>query len=242
MSDKWERDEAVSFQQCVFADKFTEDEARDFLSPANTDNLLLWGLPGTGKTTIAKAIAQGRCSTAALTEDGLIFLNCKDKEVAKKLNSKWLLGWYNLAHFYSNCPVLIIDELDELSGMQQRELTAFIDWSNSDGLRSMILATTNVKVSDRIATSKVFSPALVSRFNTQLEVRPQAPSNFVPLVQSKLACAGLHVGRDKVLELITAQLPIKTTTVDFRPIQTAVNKTIRNANPPPKTKPPLRLV
>lgn len=245
MTKLWLRDEHVMIDECIFADDYIEGDVRDFLTPACTDNLLLWGLPGTGKSAVVKAIAYGRYGTTELQEQGVVALNCKDKEQAKQLNSKYLRGCYNFAIHNSNCPILIIDELDELTDAQQRELTAFIDFSSSGKLRSMVLATTNVDLRDRTASAKAFSPALLSRFNTRLEMRQQLPADLLPLAQRKLQAANVSFDEAGLLNVLTRHCDLTSTTIDIRTVQTVVNKLIlrstKTSNQPP-TKPSLRLV
>jgi replication-associated recombination protein RarA len=245
MAEQWPRDEFIQLSDCVFSDDYVEEEVRDFLSPATTDNLLLWGLPGTGKSTVAKAIAYGRYGTTQLEEKGVTIFNCKDKEQAKRFNSKSLMGSFGYAHLNSNCPVLIIDELDELSDAQQRELTAFIDRSNSGQLRSMVLATTNVDLRDRTATAKAFSAALLNRFETRVEMRPQRPEQLLSLAKRKLSAAGVFFEDQDLLEVLRKQCDLSSNTIDIRTVRTVVNKLIRRStssseSPPPK--PSLRLV
>jgi replication-associated recombination protein RarA len=245
MTKQWQRDEHVMLDECVFADDYVAEDVRDFLSPANTDNLLLWGLPGTGKSTVIKAIAYGRYGTTKLQELGVTVINCKDKEQAKQLNSKHLRGCYNFAILNSVCPMLLIDEIDELTDFQQRELTAFIDFSTTGQLRSMVLATTNVDLRDRTARDKAFSGALLSRFNTKLELRQQPPARFLPLAQRKLSAANVSFEENALLDVLTKHCEPTSTTIDIRTVQTVVNKLIRRSTerfkePPPK--PSLRLV
>jgi len=245
MTELWLRDEHVMFEECVFADDYVEEEVRDFLSPACTDNLLLWGLPGTGKSAIVKAIAYGRYGTTEVEELGAIVLNCKDKEQAKQLNSKYLKGCYNFAIHNSDCPILIIDELDELTDTQQRELTAFIDFSSSGERRSMVLATTNVDLRDRTASAKAFSAALLSRLNTKLEMQQQPPSRILPLAQRKLNAAQVSIEDSALLDVLTKHCAQTSTTIDIRTVQTVVNKLIRQSartSIQPPHKPSLRLV
>lgn len=245
MNAQWQRDEQVMFEDCVFADAYVEEELRDYLSPATTDNLLLWGLPGTGKSTVAKAIAYERYGTVELKENGVELLNCKDKEQAKKLKSDWLRNWYNFAHWNSNCPVLILDEIDELSDAQQRELTAFIDFSNSGSLRSMVLATTNIDLRNTNLRKKSFSDALLSRFNAKLELRQQAPESLLQLAQRKFLNAGIIRSDNDVLMALTKQCDATSQTLDIRTVQSFVNKSIRRSKTskkPPSAKPDLKLV
>ncbi len=245
MTKQWQRDEHVMLDECVFADDFVEQDVRDFLSPATTDNLLLWGLPGTGKSTTVKAIAYGRYGTTDLQEQGVVMLNCKDKEQAKRLNSRWLKSSFNFAVHNSDCPILIIDELDELTDAQQRELTAFIDFSALGQLRSMVLATTNVNLHDRTAREKAFSDALLSRFNARLEIRQQPPERFLPLAQKKLAAAGVVRADASLLDVLIKHCDPTSTTIDIRTVQSVVNRLIRRSAEPPDnlpTKPNLRVV
>ncbi|MCA0045113.1 ATP-binding protein [Celeribacter litoreus] len=245
MTKQWECDEQVLFDECVFADNYVEQEVRDFLSPDTTDNLLLWGLPGTGKSTVVKAIAFERYGTTDLQEHGVTVFNCKDKEQAKRFNSKFLRNSLDFACLHSDCPLYIIDELDELSDAQQRELTAFIDFSNSGQLRSMVLATTNVDLHDQTAREKAFSSALLSRFNTKLEMRQQPPNRLLALAQKMLHRAGVAYEDEALLEVLNMHCDLTSKTLDIRTVQTVVNKLIRrrkvpSENPPPK--PSLRLV
>ena len=229
MTKLWLRDEHVMINECIFADDYVKEDVWDFLSPACTDNLLLWGLPGTGKSAVVKAIAYERYGTTELQEEGVVVLNCKDKEQAKKLNSKYLRGCYSFAIHNSNCPILIIDELDELTDAQQRELTAFIDFSSSGKLRSMVLATTNVDLRDSTASAKAFSPALLSRLNTRLEMRQQLPADVLPLARRKLQAANVSFDDAGLLNVLTAHCDPTSKTIDLRTVQTVVNKLIRRS-------------
>lgn len=229
MTKLWLRDEHVMIDECIFADAYVEEDVRDFLSPTCTDNLLLWGLPGTGKSAVVKAIAYERYGTTELQEEGVVVLNCKDKEQAKKLNSKYLRGCYSFAIHNSNCPILIIDELDELTDAQQRELTAFIDFSSSGKLRSMVLATTNVDLRDSTASAKVFSPALLSRLNTRLEMRQQLPADLLPLAQRKLQAANVSCDDAGLLNVLAMHCDPTSKTIDLRTVQTVVNTLIRRS-------------
>lgn len=245
MTKLWQRDEQIAFEDCVFADDHVAEDVRDFLSPACTDNLLLWGVPGTGKSAIVGALASARADGAALKDAGVGSLDCKNKKDAQRLNSNWLDGWFNYAHFQSQSPILILDELDELSDAQQRELTAFINRSNSGTLRSTIMATTNVDLHDRKQRSKNFSAALLSRFNTKLEIRPLPPSQLLPTAQRKLMRAGVILEDDVLLSVLEKNLQLDATRMDFRQVQTVVNKLIRRSNQTAgnrPTKPQLKLV
>lgn len=245
MTKYWLRDEHVILDECIFADDYVEEEVGDFSSPPCTDNLLLWGLPGTGKSAVVKAIAYERYGTTDLQKLGAIVLNCKDKEQAKQLNSKYLKGCYNFATLNFDCPILILDELDELTDTQQRELTAFIDFSSSGNLRSMVLATTNVDLWDRTASAKAFSAALLSRFNTKLEMRQQQPARFLPLAQRKLNAAQVSIDEKALLDVLTKHCAQTSTTIDIRTVQTVVNKLIRRSaktSKKPPSKPSLQLV
>jgi predicted AAA+ superfamily ATPase len=83
MTKLWLRDEHVMINECIFADAYVEQDVRDFLIPACTDNLLLWGLPGTGKSAVVKAIAYERYGTTDLQDENVVVLDCKDQEQAK---------------------------------------------------------------------------------------------------------------------------------------------------------------
>jgi hypothetical protein len=237
MTKLWLRDEHVMIDECIFADDYVEEDVWDFLSPACTDNLLLWGLPGTGKSAVVKAIAYERCGTTDLQDENVVVLDCKDQEQAKQLNSKYLKGCYNWAGHTSHCPIFILDELDELTDAQQRELTAFINFSSSGERRSMVLATTNVNLRDSTASAKAFSGALLSRFNTKLQMRQQLPADVLPLAQRKLQAANVLFDDAGLLDVLTAHCDPTAMTIDLRTVQTVVNKLILRSTTTPKQRP-----
>ncbi|AGI74400.1 putative AAA-type ATPase [Octadecabacter arcticus 238] len=235
--------------ECIFADAYVEEDVWDFLSPACTDNLLLWGLPGTGKSAVVKAIAYERYGTTDLQDENVVVLDCKDQEQAKQLNSKYLRGWYSWARLNSNCPILILDELDELTDAQQRALTAFINSSSLDDRRSMVLATTNVdlrdSLRDRTASAKAFSDALLSRFNTKLQMQQQLPADVLPLAQRKLQAANVLCDNAGLLDVLARHCDPTSKTIDLRTVQTVVNKLIRRSTTTakkPPSKPSLQLI
>jgi replication-associated recombination protein RarA len=245
MTKLWLRDEHVMINECIFADAYVKEDVRDFLSPACTDNLLLWGLPGTGKSAVVKAIAYERYGTTDLQDENVVVLDCKDQEQAKQLNSKYLRGWYSWARLNSNCPILILDELDELTDAQQRALTAFINSSSLDDRRSMVLATTNVDLRDRTASAKAFSDALLSRFNTKLQMRQQLPADVLPLAQRKLQAANVLCDNAGLLDVLARHCDPTSKTIDLRTVQTVVNKLIRRSTTTakkPPSKPSLQLI
>jgi replication-associated recombination protein RarA len=245
MTKLWLRDEHVMIDECIFADDYVEEDVWDFLSPACTDNLLLWGLPGTGKSAVVKAIAYERYGTTDLQDENVVVLDCKDQEQAKQLNSKYLRGWYSWARLNSNCPILILDELDELTDAQQRALTAFINSSSLDDRRSMVLATTNVDLRDRTASAKAFSGALLSRFNTKLQMRQQLPADVLPLAQRKLQAANVLFDDAGLLDVLARYCDPTSKTIDLRTVQTVVNKLIRRSTTTakqPPSRPGLQLV
>ena len=229
MTKLWLRDEHVMINECIFADDYVKEDVWDFLSPACTDNLLLWGLPGTGKSAVVKAIAYERYGTTDLQDENVVVLDCKDQEQAKQLNSKYLRGWYSWARLNSNCPILILDELDELTDAQQRAFTAFINSSSSGERRSMVLATTNVNLRDSTASAKAFSGALLSRFNTKLQMRQQLPADVLPLVRRKLRAANVLFNNAGLLDVLARYCDPTSTTIDLRTVQTVVNKLIRRS-------------
>jgi replication-associated recombination protein RarA len=245
MTNLWLRDEHVMIDECIFADDYVEEDVWDFLSPACTDNLLLWGLPGTGKSAVVKAIAYERYGTTDLQDENVVMLDCKDQEQAKQLNSKYLRNSYIWAGLNSNCPIFILDELDELTDAQQRALTAFINSSSSGKRRSMVLATTNVNLRDSRASAKAFSDALLSRFNTKLQMRQQLPADVLPLAQRKLQAANVLLDDAGLLDVLARYCDPTSTTIDLRTVQTVVNKLIRRSTTTPKqppSKPSLQLI
>jgi replication-associated recombination protein RarA len=238
MTKLWQRDEQVDFAACVFSDDHIADEMRDYINPACTDNLLLWGVPGTGKSVLVKAIASERIHGAAFEDGGVGFLDCKNKQDAQRLNGKWLDGWFNYAHLQTECPILILDELDELSEAQQRELTAFVNRSNQGKLKSMIMGTTNVNVFDKKQCSKSFSDALLSRMNGKFEIRRLFPEQLLPVAQVKLKRAGVSIEDKVLLDVFEKNLPMSAKRMDFREVQTVVNKLIRRSSQLPIDRPP----
>jgi uncharacterized protein YejL (UPF0352 family) len=140
---------------------------------------------------------------------------------------------------------LILDELDELTDAQQRALTAFINSSSLDDRRSMVLATTNVDLRDRTASAKAFSDALLSRFNTKLQMQQQLPADVLPLAQRKLQAANVLLDDAGLLNVLTRHCDPTSKTIDLRTVQTVVNKLIRRSTTTakkPPSKPSLQLI
>jgi endonuclease/exonuclease/phosphatase family metal-dependent hydrolase len=109
----------------------------------------------------------------------------------------------------------------------------------------MVLATTNVDLRDSRASAKAFSPALLSRLNTRLEMRQQLPADVLPLAQRKLQAANVSLDDAGLLNVLTAHCDLTATTIDIRTVQTVVNKLIRRSTTTANQRPSkssLRLV
>jgi hypothetical protein len=102
-----------------------------------------------------------------------------------------------------------------------------------------------VDLRDRTASTKAFSGALLSRFNTKLQMRQQQPADVLPLAQRKLQAANVLFDDAGLLDVLARYCDPTSTTIDLRTVQTVVNKLIRRSTTTPKqppSKPGLQLI
>ena len=223
----WEAETLVHFANLVLPEAVDAELMRDFCDPAFKDTLLLYGPPGTGKSVLCAAIAAERTgaqSMADLKQD-LWHYDCKERLVRAGITGDRLLGALNVScSCHDAGAIFIFDEIDELTDGQQKELTAFINLANrASGVT--IFATTNVDLRDRAAATKKLHPALLSRFSYRSHIGPQPAANFLPVVQQKLAEAGVLRSDAQVREFLEGHFEDEL--VDFRQLRPLINQLLR---------------
>lgn len=225
MAKQWEAETLVRFDDLLLPESVDAELMRDFCDPAEQETLLLYGPPGTGKSVLCAAIAAERCGAQSLQEmkDWVYQYDFKNRRQRQSVNGERLFAQTSYASFNDCGAIFIFDEIDELTEIQQKELTEFINAANKS-VGVTILATTNVDLRQRAEATKL-SPALVSRFSYKQLVEQQSATEYLRVVQQKFVEAGLSRSDADVLALLESNFGDET--VSFRDVRPFINTMIR---------------
>jgi replication-associated recombination protein RarA len=194
----------------VLADKHIRADLQDYVDGYETGTLIFFGLPGTGKSTLARVIANMTCGV-----DVAEYINGSDKEAVKKIDICTIV------------PTLIIDEVDRLPDGKMDELKALLDAlernKENEAWQWNVFLTTNHL--DKI------SPAMRSRSKEML-IRGLTAQDAVPAVQRILQREGIIQSDAAVLKQI--QLGITATRndntrIDWRRVIDDCQRVVRKA-------------
>lgn len=224
----WEAETLVRFADLLLPEAVDEYLMRDFCNPALKDTLLLYGPPGTGKSVLCAAIAAERTGSQSLYDlkQDIWYYDCKERQVREGVTGDRLVNALSASRCYHDAgAIFIFDEIDELTDGQQKELTAFINFANK-ATGVTIFATTNVDLREKAATAKKLQPALLSRFSYKQLIGPQPAANFLPVVQRKLAEAGVERTDAEVLAYLEGHFEDEL--VDFRQLRPLLNQLFRS--------------
>ena len=225
-----ERYEPRVFADLIFADKTAETICRRYATAKPHKPLLLWGPPGTAKTTTARVIARERQQLAGFASDPEEFNGAElsHNDFDMLLNTA---SWLKLN---TNDPIIIINEFDELSKADQAKFRSWMDkwkWVK-------LIVTTNEQPGLNGVGRKLM-PALVSRFE-RVELAPLSVADVVPRAQHILAQEGYAVPQKDV------QLLLNSFGGDIREmlplIEAALNSLQPSASPSVRSKPSLHVV
>jgi replication-associated recombination protein RarA len=217
----------------VLADKHIRADLQDYVDGYETGTLIFFGLPGTGKSTLARVIANMTCGV-----DVAEYINGSDKEAVKKIDCLSLMqridsqGWLKSKDAFGKdictiVPTLIIDEVDRLPDGKMDELKALLDAlernKENEAWQWNVFLTTNHL--DKI------SPAMRSRSKEML-IRGLTAQDAVPAVQRILQREGIIQSDAAVLKQI--QLGITATRndntrIDWRRVIDDCQRVVRKA-------------
>ena len=184
--------EPQRFAELIFAEQAARDICERYAFGTPYKSLMLWGEPGTAKTTTARTIAKerlgGKDYIAEL--DGAGFK--MDKMEAKIINSA------SMQRISVGEAIVIINEFDELDRAEQAKFRAFMSQFTSINY----IVTTNEKPSVFGAKQKLM-PALLSRFEVVELVKPKL-DDCLPRVQQIFADEGYVVTEAKLRTLLAS--------------------------------------
>lgn len=219
----FEKHQPKNLTQIAFAEPFVKQELLDYATGMATNHILLYGEYGTGKTTIAVALA-----TQRLNGEEPFVLNAKS---GKKLDVSVCRNQVNLSLILGLTPIVIIDEIDRFSASAQDEIACFADeMKKYDG---MLVFTTNF-------INKV-DMALASRCS-QYHIKCLTPVQALPTAKDILSAEDVaYPSDDWLLEQLELAVPVTSVAADWRRYGQAIDRVIRhspkgNRKPPPKLK------
>ena len=194
---------------------------QDLLSYANmkaTNNILLHGVYGTGKTSIAKAIARERMEHQGGVGDVELF-NCKSG-TTRSLQE--LIGsgrfQYHLCQIH---PVIILDEVDRLKAKQMDEICHYID-DHASQMNGMLILTTNHLHN--------VDGALRSRCS-RYEIECLFPNAVLSTAQRMLQSSNVWFEDDLVLQHLEYAVDFESKKASWRDYGQIIDRLIRNNAP-----------
>jgi replication-associated recombination protein RarA len=159
-----DKHEPKGFNELIFADQTARNTCARYVNSAPHKSLLLWGEPGTAKTTTARVIVKERLRTRGYNDD-IEELNGAGFKMEKM--ERKLLNIASLQRTMAGEAFIIINEFDEIERDERAKFRAFMDKHKS----MCFVATTNEQPSTFGAKQKLM-PALLSRFELVELKRP----------------------------------------------------------------------
>jgi replication factor C subunit 3/5 len=151
-----DKHEPQSFNELIFADEIAKNTCARYVYSTPYKPLLLWGEPGTAKTTTARVIVKERLRKNGYNDD-IEELNGAGFKMEKM--ERKLLNLASLQRTIAGEAFIIINEFDEIERDEQAKFRAFMDQYKS----MSFVVTTNEQPSTFGAKQKLM-PALLSRF------------------------------------------------------------------------------
>lgn len=188
-----EKYEPKHFSELVFADPVTKAICDRYATSKPYKPLMLWGPPGTAKTTTARVIVRERFRLAGC--DGL-FEEFNGADLTSKDFDK-LVRVADYLQLHTDDPILIINELDELDMEEQAKFRAWMDrWK-----QIRLIVTTNEKPGLRGVKQKLM-PALQSRFEC-VELAPPSLNDWLPRAQAIIRQEGFEVTQAELQQMLS---------------------------------------
>lgn len=182
----------TSFDDLVFEEQAAGDRLRQYAENRRHGHIIMHGDFGTGKSTAAQVIANARCPADAETLPVDIYTG---PELAGDMDSNLILierGWNiqkvsGVAH-----PVAIVDEVDQLSVMQQYKLRAFMDRASRTEMGSVIMTTNHPHHVDK---------GLLNRCD-QIAISSLSPETMYNRCREILDSEGCNIDDEALKELL----------------------------------------
>lgn len=216
--------------ELIFADQTAQAICQRYATRKPYKHLMLWGPPGTAKTTTARVIIRERYRAAGYDGDVQEF-NGAD---LTSDDFGMLLNAANALHFACGEAVLLINEIDEIKEAQQPKLRSWLDEHKSVTL----IATTNEAVGIKGVRQKLM-PALQSRFE-RVELAAPSLADCLPRAQSIMQREGISVTQQDLQTLLS------TFNGDLRDVmpllEQAVDELTQGTVPPAPAKPHLQVI
>jgi replication-associated recombination protein RarA len=219
--NSFEKHQPVSLSQIVFAQPAVKQDLMDYATGVATNNILLYGEFGTGKTTIARAIANQRCNS-----EEVLLLNAKS---GVKLSLEKCRNHINWSLINGDTPLFIVDEVDRFSANAQDEIVCFLDELKNYG--GMLIFTTNYL--DKV------DKALKSRC-TPYHIKCLTPVQALPTAKQILLAEGVSFESDAwLLQQLELAVPATSKASDWRSYGRQLDRIMRHGTkikPPPKLR------
>jgi len=224
-----EKYEPQTVAELIFGDKIAQATCLRYATGQPYKPLMLWGPPGTAKTTTARVIVRERYRAAGY--DGSI-----EEFNAADLTREDYPMLANAAAFLrvNGCdPLILINEFDEIERDDQAKFRSWMDahkWIN-------LIVTTNEQPGVK-GTKQKLIPALCSRFD-RVELAPPSLADCVPRAQAILQQEGHVVSQSIVRGLLgTFVGDIR----DLMPILEQASEQLQRGSHPPTPRPKLQMV
>lgn len=188
-----DKHEPKTMNELVFADATARQTCERYAFKKPSKPLMLWGPPGTAKTTTARVIVRERYRTAGY--DGAI----EEFNGAELTSADFdtLLNVANMLNFAFGDAVLLINEIDELDKAEQAAFRSLMDkhkWVK-------LIVTTNEQPGVQGVKQKLM-PALQSRFE-RVELAPPSLTDWLPRAQQIFYAEGLSVTQAQLQNLFS---------------------------------------
>ena len=224
-----EKYEPQTFAELIFAEQTAQATCERYATGKPYKPLMLWGEPGTAKTTTARVIVRERFRAAGF--DGVIEeFNAVDLSPD---DFDMLLNVASLQRLNTGDPILLINEFDEFEKGDQAKFRGWMGkhkWVN-------LIVTTNEKPGVQGVRQKLM-PALRSRFE-RVELKPPSLADCLPRAQDILKQEGINVSQAQLSSLLST---FNGDIRDMMPVLEEAVEQFRNSTLPPPPKPKFKIV